>query len=461
MKLFKRLHLSRFDRLILAVLGILGLAIAGLALGVYLRGATVVRTFPLDGETTGAREKIGIEFAQEMRHTETQAAFRIDPEVSGEFLWEGKHLWFIPLGALRMDVLYTIRLGKGALNQDGRQMRGEVKWSFRIRQPQALYLSLVGGESGEIWRTSPDSGPGQPFTQTQGKVTGFAPSVDGEWVAYEVLNDKGGTDLWVSDLQEGKARQLVACSPGWCSDPAWSIDGGRIAYSRTGPGPGSSDGMDKPRIWTVDVSSGLTAPLYRDETLTGSGPSWSPDGARLGFYDRATGGIRILELKTGQESILVTSLEHVGSWSPDGRQMLYGFPRLVNEILAVGVNLVDFSNGDVRPALGEKNQGQVDFGLPAWSPDGEWVAIGSRLAGTSESRQLWLIPLDGSTMEEITSDATYTCAAYHWDPWGTALVFQRFPQGQSGGTPEVGVWQRSSRQITMLAKNAALPEWLP
>ena len=239
------------------------------------------------------------------------------------------------------------------------------------------------------------------------------------------------------------------------------MDGARIAYSRIEVGPGSSAGMGKPRIWTVEMSSGLAAPLYHDETVSGSEPSWSPDGARLGFYDQGAGGIRILELKTGQESVLLTPLEQVGSWSSDGKQMLYGFPRTVNDILAGSANLVDFTSGDVKPALGEENQGQVDFGLPEWSPDGEWIAIGARTAGTGETRQLWLIHLDGSSRDEITSDAIYTYAAYHWDPWGSTLLFQRFPQGQSGGAPEVGVWQRSTGQMTVLAKNAALPKWLP
>ena len=103
--------------------GVALLAIAGIAIFITLGAGAVVRTFPLDGESAGARAKIGIEFAQEMRHAETQAAFQIDPAVPGEFLWEGKRLWFVPHAAYTRDTRYTVRLGKGALSQDGQPVR--------------------------------------------------------------------------------------------------------------------------------------------------------------------------------------------------------------------------------------------------------------------------------------------------------------------------------------------------
>jgi Tol biopolymer transport system component len=169
----------------------------------------------------------------------------------------------------------------------------------------------------------------------------------------------------------------------------------------------------------------------------------------------------VLELNTCKESIIKTSLQQSGSWSPDGKKILYALPQIVNEILTVSIYQIDLAGGENSLELGEDNQGQIDYGLPAWSPDGNWVVVGIRLAGTTESRQLVLTQLDGSKAQQITQTPVYNYAAYQWDPWGTAIIFQRFPQGQSGGEPEVGVWEKANGKITILAQNAAMPAWMP
>ena len=459
----KGLHiaLDRFDRIILGVLVVLGLIVGALALAISLRGAAVVSTLPVEGGVIGSYGEIQIEFAQEMQVATTQAAFTIEPLVTGTFHWEGMSLWFKPDQAFRPGVAYVAHLGTGATSRDGRRVRKEITWHFKVRSPEVAYLKLVNGETGEVWRQSEGGGEGRQLTRTDGKVSGYGVSVDGEWIAYSAGNGSGGIDLWLVDRQGGSARLLVECGKDWCTAPAWSPDSKRIAYSREGTGGegGSANGI--PRIYTVEVSSGKSAPLYTDNTITGTEPAWSPDGTRLAFYDLGAGGIRVLDLETSKESIIKTSMQDTGSWSSDGSQLLYALPQVINEILVVSIYQLNLGTGEGKPVLGQDNLGQIDYGLPAWSPDGEWVAVGIRLAGTTESRQLLLERLDGTQPQEITKTPVYNYAAYRWDPWGTALVFQRFPQGQSGGEPDVGVWDRATGNMTILAENSAMPEWMP
>ncbi len=55
----------------------------------------------------------------------------------------------------------------------------------------------------------------------------------------------------------------------------------------------------------------------------------------------------------------------------------------------------------------------------------------------------------------------YTFGGYRWDPWGTALVFQRFELNTPFATPEVGVLSVATGAVTMLVTDGATPEWLP
>lgn len=461
MQFDKRISFNRFDRIILLVLVILGLAVGLLALVYSLRGAAIVRTYPVSGGEVGARARVGIEFAQEMQPDLTRAAFRIEPALAGELHWDGLILWFVPRQAYEPAVVYTAHLGTGAISRDGRRVRNEVTWQFKIRQVGIVFLMLSGTDAGDIWRKPAAGGEGQPITKTAGRVTGFSVSPDGEWIAYSANNPEGGADLWLISRSGDAIRELVTCGRALCSQPAWSIDGQRIAYSRISLEDGTENDNGQSHVWTVEVGSGKAAPLYPQDPVTGTEPAWSPDGARLSFYDQDAGGIRLVDLKTSQESIVPTTQEQVGSWSPDGKILLYAYPQTINQILSVSVFQADVASGETKPALGPESVGQNDYGLPAWSPDGAWVVVGMRLAGTSESKQLLVSHLDGSSAQEITQTPAYTYAAYHWDPYGKAIVFQRFPQNESGGVPEVGVWQRNSGQMTILAQGAVMPDWLP
>jgi Tol biopolymer transport system component len=94
------------------------------------------------------------------------------------------------------------------------------------------------------------------------------------------------------------------------TEPAWSPDGGTIAFVRHG-----SSG--KPVILVI----GRNGDGLRRLTL-GSSPSWSPDGRKLAFVDD-DGVYQIAKDATGRVRIIRGRHFKSVRWSPDGRKLLY------------------------------------------------------------------------------------------------------------------------------------------
>jgi TolB protein len=450
---------DRFDYTVWAVAGALLLALAGVVAAGDRVGARVMRTYPADGAQVGARSAIGVQFAQPMRAETVEPLFEIEPDLPGAVRWDGEWMWFTPSRPLLPGVTYTARLRAGALSRDGRASQQDTTWQFSAREPWIVYMASISGPR-EVWRVSLAGGAPEPLTRTDGRVYDFAVAPNGEQIVYSVVNDQNGADLWLIGREGGEGRLLTACGADLCTVPAWSPTGGRIAYSRepAGLAPGAPNGP--PRVWTVDPVSGQTGALYQDTQVLGYGPVWSPDGRRLAFFDGSQSGIRLLDVETGNEMVIGTLMGTVGAWSPDGGQMLFNDMNLETGLPFVTLSLADFETQTIRPVLGQEAN-WADYSVPAWSPDGEWVALALRVPDSGAAKQIWLMRPDGSDGRPITADAAYTFGGYRWDPWGTALVFQRFELNKPFAVPELVVWDRATDALRVLVADAATPDWLP
>jgi Tol biopolymer transport system component len=324
-----------------------------------------------------------------------------------------------------------------------------------------LYLSPAS-DSPEIWRAPlpGESGSPQQLSRTGGRIFDYSVSPDGTHIVYARINDQAGIDLWLQSSAGGDPVLLVPCGPDRCTGSDWSPDGGRVAYSREEVGAGANARPGPPRLWTVSIGSGETAPLFQDSQILGYSPSWSPDGGRLAAFDGNVGGIRVLDIRTGGQQVLESQLGQVGEWSPDGSRMLFGVMRLAAEGTYVEVLLADLVTRELTVAIGAE-AGYADAGIPAWSPDGQWIVVGVRRGPNSPARELWLMRPDGSEASAVANEAGFTYGGYSWDPGGTMVVFQRFPLGTAEARPEVLVWDRDRQSTQLVAQDAWLARWLP
>jgi TolB protein len=143
--------------------------------------------------------------------------------------------------------------------------------------------------------------------------------------------------------------------------PAWSPDGTRVAFQRSGPIEG---------IWVLEVAAGTMS--FVPHTEDGFQPTWSPGGDWLAF-SRDVGGDAELWMVRSDGSDLTQLTNNAdedreASWSPDGTRIAFSrfLPGEGNRIFTVAPN---------GKALTQRTFGGPNDVHPAWSPDGARIAF--------------------------------------------------------------------------------------
>ena len=109
----------------------------------------------------------------------------------------------------------------------------------------------------------------------------------------------------------------------------------------------------------------VLTPVGRDD----SDPSWSRDGLRIAFsfYNGRRERVAVLELGTGRVRDLGDGFNP--DWSPDGRRLVF------LDAEGFGDLLVMDARGTNRHRLGLAGSGIEDETDPSWSPDGQKIAF--------------------------------------------------------------------------------------
>ncbi len=389
-----------------------------------------------------------------------ESRWRSSPPLPGRFSWDGLTLLFWPEAALKAKHEIHFWLESGALAEDGQVLRQKLEWKVQVRASELIYLSpaTVGSE---IWSAAADGGVVRQLSHTGNQVLDFGVSISGEWVAYSVRNSAQGSDLWVMQRDGSAARSAATCGGDRCRQPAWSPDGRWLAYSRMRLAVVKGEIYSPiPRIWTLELATGKTAALFQEVTVGGAQPLWSPDGKRLAFFDELSRAIHVLEIDTGKQWMLASQLGAASGWTANGAQLWYGDLETSETLPYGSAYRVDVASGQVERLFASLADPE-DLGLPAPTPDGEWVAVGVRVRGGSHTIQLALMRPDGRDRQAITSDHLFTQGAYSWNLDGSELVYQRLAIASSTAQPEIWVWNRQNNLARRVAVNAALPAWLP
>ena len=116
--------------------------------------------------------------------------------------------------------------------------------------------------------------------------------------AMAFTTDRAGRDeIWLRSQKGDWERPLVTPSDFGASQtyllsaPAFSPDGQRIAYNRTGP--------EGARVWITPVAGGPPIQLAPGEFFHQDWPSWSPDGAWVAYVQSLRGDWSLMKMRVG------------------------------------------------------------------------------------------------------------------------------------------------------------------
>jgi TolB protein len=186
-----------------------------------------------------------------------------------------------------------------------------------------IFFSVAEDNLSRIFALDPST-----RAQTQiGTVPGRSPmlSPDGRHVSYSAGEFREAR-LFVSDLDGSNAKQVTDAAAAWIG--WWSPDGKRMAYALSDPAKGmhiyimNADGSERRQLTRVAPEEG------RAEC-----PAWSPDGGRIAFQvgrsvnEARTAHIWIVDVATGEARKLAPHdnpyLDETPSWFPDGKHLAF------------------------------------------------------------------------------------------------------------------------------------------
>jgi Tol biopolymer transport system component len=291
----------------------------------------------------------------------------------------------------------------------------------------AIPLGLFGKSS-----SSPELGSSQQKTEPTSGCAGDRRSQQPFVLSYQ--NDLWTMSLDGSDLTSltSTATESVNGEPVSESEPAWSPDRKRIAFTRShyGAASGSADPEAQYSIYVMNPDGSCETQLL---DANASGPTWSPDGKKIAFSKprpRSLYSIYVMNADGSGDPKRLTT-EHLArdanpAWSPDGKKI--AFER--NEDIYI-IDCCEDEEGNTNHAKRLTDGPGWDL-QPVWSPDGTELAfthvdVGTADWGGEEIRNTDVYKIDAEGSRETRLTHTYSSKYPEhdvvWAPSGAQLAF--------------------------------------
>ena len=297
---------------------------------------------------------------------------------------------------------------------------------------------------------------GPPRSVVAGAVAGDW-SPDGTEIVYASVDG-----IYVQPLDGGAPRSLTKMRE--THSPAWSPDKRFIAFAVGNPffmGPGRLVGNIAPSRIMIVASGGGTPTVVTSTGTLNMSPTWTADGRHLLFVSNAFGTRDIFQIAVGADGKsagdpdrLTAGLNAHSIWlSRDGRRLTYSTLTLSSNIWSI--RMPERPPISVREAVPVTSGEQIVEGI-AISPDGQWLAFDSNMAGNQD---IYRLRLPNGEPEQITTDPADEFEPA-WSPDASQIAFHAWP-GDNRDVFIVGTDGHSRQRLTNGPAHEWFPSWSP
>ncbi len=274
-------------------------------------------------------------------------------------------------GSVRVDSLapgsYSFALGKASLYcavENGATREAQVaagqnaQVTFRVRCERNGLAYVAGAAVGPLRIAFPGREPVVLATDAAPARIQFSP--DRRRILYVRRAADGAFGIASIDLDSLGLTHITPAGPPNRSQATWSPDGTRIVYNAPG------------QLRTLRVGEPAEAVIWQGTSpfATGTHPVWSPNGARIAYFQWADGTGRIVLINpdgTGAQPLVgaftLPTLMFQIDWSHDGTTIV--FPTMLNGRQAIYT--VNVASGETRLVA---SSGTQQYGNPSYLPDG-------------------------------------------------------------------------------------------
>ena len=258
------------------------------------------------------------------------------------------------------------------------------------------------------------------------------------------------------DLTEEQARQLAHQ---FADDIIERLSGGVPGIAQTQIAF-VSDRSGNKEIWVMDYDGHGQRQITR-EGLICLTPRWSPDKSRLAYtaFERASASSEVTRTAIHLYSLVMNrrlAFPYLGgttttpAWSPDGQELALSSSRTGDHEIYV----VASDGGRLRRLTYSAG---VDIS-PAWNPvTGKQIAFVSDRGG---SPQIYLMDADGANVERLTTGEGYAVSPA-WSPNGQMIAFAWQRNNSNFDLYVMDVATRQTVQLTHDAGRNEQPTWAP
>lgn len=237
-------------------------------------------------------------------------------------------------------------------------------------------------------------------------------------------------EIFTMNPDGSDVKQLTSFVPGGntANLPFWSPDGRQLVFGLTSLDQSSS------QLWIMNGDGTNQRLLLNDPSFFDSQPAFSPDGKRIAFtrcvqncaiYTVGTDG-------TGLEAVThfdpnLDVFDFMATYSPDGKTM--AFSNTARGGVIAGVYAINVDGSKLRRLTPPAIEGWS----PNWAPDGQKLTFVSHLVQGVLDEDILLIRPDGSGQEQLTNNNRRWngyltgphAARPSWSPQGDAIVFEQ------------------------------------